>query len=547
MVFYSVQQFRTFRTVFGLYLAWHFATLLPAAKELFSQEGMISDPTLLPTWWLYRMLLLGSWNFEEPWAITTFLTTMVLVALAFAGGYFRRLSALILWYGWTYLFNRNIFIANPGLPYVGWLLLACVIIPPDDSEPSITVHALRAMSGTLKSAAQSLSNHGNTESSTTEDDNSENGENSDDENGSDDENDNETDNNDSNDNSTNDTSLSRPRPRFRRRKGWYMPRVLYYSAWFLMAAGYTISGLHKLQCPSWRQGIALTHILEGLLSRHNFLSVFLVTHPFLLRLLTWVALILEIGFLPFGVFHRTRKNYWFAMIAMHVGVISVINFTDLTIGVLMIHFFTFDHRWWREPPLSNLALFWDHYQRLSPIIFPMFVVLMAGLWVGFVIVCYSSSWAMSILLFSVIGLALSAYSYYIETRQEENYVAMCDLKWASCTKVFKSSYGSLLAGQPNSFWGLLFYALTAFLAVIPILDNAHFTFFPVSLVTPLLAARSLQVLAGAACIGSVFLAYLLVAKIKTICVVCVSIYATNVMLLYTSQMLLGTLDGTVAL
>jgi predicted DCC family thiol-disulfide oxidoreductase YuxK len=33
------------------------------------------------------------------------------------------------------------------------------------------------------------------------------------------------------------------------------------------------------------------------------------------------------------------------MIGMHLGILSLVNFADLTIGVLMVHLFTFDERW----------------------------------------------------------------------------------------------------------------------------------------------------------------------------------------------------------
>jgi predicted DCC family thiol-disulfide oxidoreductase YuxK len=33
------------------------------------------------------------------------------------------------------------------------------------------------------------------------------------------------------------------------------------------------------------------------------------------------------------------------MIGMHCGIVSLVNFADLTIGVLMVHLFTFDDRW----------------------------------------------------------------------------------------------------------------------------------------------------------------------------------------------------------
>ena len=43
-----------------------------------------------------------------------------------------------------------------------------------------------------------------------------------------------------------------------------------------MAIGYTVSGIHKLQCDSWRKGTALQYVLSGPLGRDNFLVDFFV-------------------------------------------------------------------------------------------------------------------------------------------------------------------------------------------------------------------------------------------------------------------------------
>ena len=47
---YGGYQFGLFRWIFGLYLAWHFARLVPYATELFSSEGALPDPKILPSW-----------------------------------------------------------------------------------------------------------------------------------------------------------------------------------------------------------------------------------------------------------------------------------------------------------------------------------------------------------------------------------------------------------------------------------------------------------------------------------------------------------------
>ena len=36
---------------------------------------------------------------------------------------------------------------------------------------------------------------------------------------------------------------------------------------------------------------------------------------------------------------------WGALVGMNVGILFAVNFTDLTIGMLMIHLFTYDPSW----------------------------------------------------------------------------------------------------------------------------------------------------------------------------------------------------------
>ena len=38
-------------------------------------------------------------------------------------------AAVVLWYGWAALFNRNPLISNPGIPYIGLLLLLTTLVP----------------------------------------------------------------------------------------------------------------------------------------------------------------------------------------------------------------------------------------------------------------------------------------------------------------------------------------------------------------------------------------------------------------------------------
>ncbi|AYV77272.1 MAG: hypothetical protein Barrevirus26_5 [Barrevirus sp.] len=244
--------FMQFRFIFGLYLTWHFLSLISYADELFGDK-MPFDPKLGPTYHIFPNIL----NHVDAQSFLVFLSV---VSISFTFGVYHQICSIILWYGWASLLNRNVLIYNPGIPYVGWLLIAMSVIPNnDDSKMSIAI---------------------------------------------------------------------------------------YWVAWLLMGLGYTISGIHKLNCVSWINGSALRHILNSPLARDNFLRNFLLDAPeIVLRMATWSSLALEILFLPLGMFYHIRFYFWLAFIGFHLGVITLINFTDLTIGVLTIHIFTFDPRW----------------------------------------------------------------------------------------------------------------------------------------------------------------------------------------------------------
>lgn len=232
-----------FRLIFGTYLLYHFSTILLYSNEIFGRDYMINDWDLLQTRVFPNILF-----FISPF---TLVSVLMLLSFFFAMEYYHKECAILLWYGWACLLNANPFISNPGLPYVGMLLL---------------VAALR-------------------------------------------------------DNTKN----------------------MYFCIWFVMALSYTVSGIHKLQCPSWIDGTALYHILNSPLARDNFLrSVILGLPDYVIKLSTWAALGMEITFLPLGMFYHTRWIYWWGFMIFHLSVILLINFTDLTLGVLMIHFYTFD-------------------------------------------------------------------------------------------------------------------------------------------------------------------------------------------------------------
>ena len=274
----SAYQFAVFRITFGLYLTVHFIQLLPYAGELFSAHGVIGDPRLNPFYGVFPNPL-AIW--DAPVAAEMLLILSTAVGLAFTLGVFRRSTALLLWFAWACLFNRNNLISNPGLPYIGLLLILCALLPRGDRW---TVTALRRGAGPKDRAA------------------------------------------------------------------WYFPAWIYWTAWILHAAGYTFSGLVKLASPSWVNGETMMMLLENPLARDGiFREIALNLPAALLKLSTWAALALEILFLGLSFTRRTRLWAWALMIVMHLGLVLIVDFADLTLGMIMIHLFVFDPDWFPTP------------------------------------------------------------------------------------------------------------------------------------------------------------------------------------------------------
>ncbi|HUO86455.1 MAG TPA: hypothetical protein VM617_03625, partial [Thermoanaerobaculia bacterium] len=134
--------------------------------------------------------------------------------------------------------------------------------------------------------------------------------------------------------------------RHRHREDWFFPASVYQVAWLLLMAGYTYSGIVKLASPSWVDGTALAHLLANPLARDGLLRDLLLALPDgLLRLATWGALAVEVLALPLALWRRTRPAIWLATGALQLGILGVVAFADLTIGMLLAHLFVFDPDW----------------------------------------------------------------------------------------------------------------------------------------------------------------------------------------------------------
>lgn len=269
-------KYSAFRAIFGGYLCIHFAQLVPWSAELFSREGMLADARISP---LYPLFPNPLFVWDTPLVAIGMTVIGALLSVAFAVGLRDRLASVLLWFLWACLYTRNPLIANPGLPYVGWLLLAHACLP---SRPR----------GSLDARIAGGAN-----------------------------------------------------------EDWKMPQGVFVVAWVAMAIGYSYSGATKLVSPSWIDGSALLHVLSNPLARPTFLRETLLALPMpLIALATWGALATELLFAPLSLSGRLRPWIWLALLSMHFGLMTLIDFADLSAGMVMLHLFTFDPNWiesWR--------------------------------------------------------------------------------------------------------------------------------------------------------------------------------------------------------
>ena len=269
-------QFALFRIFFGVFLTWHFIALIPYGAELFSNEGLISDPALNPTYGVFPNHL---YFWDTPIAVTVTLGIAILASVSFTLGWARRTSAVVLWFVITALFHRNNLTSNPSLPYLGLILILTTLIPVGENF-----------------------------------------------------------------------SLGR------KNEHWFMPRWIMPVASFLLALGYTFSGWTKLSSPSWVDGGAIAHLLTNPLARPGFFRDLLLAMPDgILGFLTWGALLAELCYFPLFLNKKSRPWIWVALLGMHLGLILLIDFADLSMGMIMIHLFTFDPKWLKAKTSARIA------------------------------------------------------------------------------------------------------------------------------------------------------------------------------------------------
>ncbi len=264
-------QYSLFRVILGAYLLVHFAHLVPWGAQMYSSSGVLPEASSSPLVRLFPNIL---GFYDAPWFVTMLLALAAMLAGVFAIGWRDRIAAVAMWYLWACFFGRNPLTANPGLPYIGLVLLAHALIPP-------APYGSLAARGRIDPAGD-----------------------------------------------------------------WFMPRSVWSVVWILMAAGYTYSGVMKLTSPSWLDGSAMRHVLENPLARATPIrELLLALPPIVLAAMTWAGLALELMFAPLALLRPLRRWLWLGGLLMHLSLMALIDFADLSLGMVMLHLFTFNPEW----------------------------------------------------------------------------------------------------------------------------------------------------------------------------------------------------------
>ena len=138
-----------------------------------------------------------------------------------------------------------------------------------------------------------------------------------------------------------------------------------------------------------------------------------------------------------------------------------------------------------------------------------------------------------LLFFCVVGVCLSSYAVHVEHMKEANpdFEALCDINASvSCSKVFSSPQGKIwsyfglipkdsVLDVPNAVYGVAFYSLIIVLDQTPAFRKSA------------VAMNLMVLLAVFGCILSLYLAYVLKFVLQDFCIVCVSTYVCNIVVL----------------
>lgn len=137
-------------------------------------------------------------------------------------------------------------------------------------------------------------------------------------------------------------------------QAWRLPPEVVAAGWAVAMLAYGYSGYTKLTAISWLDGSAMAHVLQNPLARPTGLRTWLLAHPAGLQAASFGALGLELGAPLFALSRRLRPTLWVALLGLQLGLLLLVDFADLTWGMLVLQLWLFDPAWVRpQPPVAQ--------------------------------------------------------------------------------------------------------------------------------------------------------------------------------------------------
>lgn len=132
----------------------------------------------------------------------------------------------------------------------------------------------------------------------------------------------------------------------------------------------------------------------------------------------------------------------------------------------------------------------------------------------------------------IVGILICIYALHVEHSKESNkeYRALCDIsEYMSCSNVLTSKYGRGLGLPINSYGNAIFTQRN------PIYGLFYYTLmFLLSCLKSRIMMKLSILLSCISVLGSIYLCYILFFILRDICLVCLSIYAVNIIICYLS-------------
>lgn len=120
------------------------------------------------------------------------------------------------------------------------------------------------------------------------------------------------------------------------------------AAWLVLAVSYTNSGVLKALSPGWLEGSALGKVALSEVNSYGWTIHIAKAAPWLFTGLNWVVLGIEALAILFIWKSGMRKYFWCASVLMHIGILLMMQFAQVSLGMLVFHLFLFDPKWLKE-------------------------------------------------------------------------------------------------------------------------------------------------------------------------------------------------------